>query len=169
MKYVIRLFFYLIKSAFFAKIVQAGSISAGPQKSISEGWSGFGSEWICSWSQSYLNIIIRCNIAGKLKITDLTSHLRSPRNYPSKTVIQPLIAASIPCQRKRPSSISPVSVRPPAPGSPLPSASTPKARTPGRSSRRKKCVPRWSPRAFAGKVWHAHTPMGWVIYRSIAR
>ena len=104
-----------------------------------------------------LNIIIRCSIAGKLKITDLASHSRSPRNYLSRTAIQPPIAASTPSQRKRPSSISPVSVRPPAPGSPLPLASTPRARTPGRSSMKRKCVPRWSHRAFAGKVRHAYT------------
>ena len=112
-----------------------------------------------------LNIIIRCNIAGKLKITDLTSHLRPVRNCPSKTVILPLIAASILCQRKKPSSISPVSVRLHAQGSLLPSAFTRKAKTQEKSLKKWKCAQKWRLRVYAGKARHVYTLMVWVIYR----
>ena len=113
-------------------------------KKKSSSYLGEGEEWSV-WAeekglrlgyaggQSYQNIINRCNIAGKLKITDLASHVGPISSHPSRTLIQPPIAASIPLLKRELSNTRPVSVQPHAQELHHPSASAPKARRQGRS------------------------------------
>ena len=98
------------------------------------------------------NIIIRCNIAGKLKITDLPSHLLYSSSPIRQTLILPLIVATILLFKIKFLSTSLVSVPPHAQGLLLHIVSALKVKTQGKSFKKKNYANSWNAVVFVGKV-----------------
>ena len=110
-------------------------------------------DWARICSKTILfNIIIRCNIAGKLKITDLPSHLLYSSSPIRQTLIQHPIVATILLFKIKFLSMSLVSVPPHAQGLLPHIVSTLKVKTQEKSFKKKNYASSWNAVVFVGKA-----------------
>ena len=102
-----------------------------------------------------MNIIIRCNIAGKLKITDLASHVLSILSPHLQTLILTPIEVTMLLLMKKLLSMSPVSVPPFAPALHLLIVLAPKVKTLENNFKKNNYAHSWNAKEYVGEAKNA--------------